>query len=116
MNIGVDLCHIPRVERLIERRPSFLSRFFTDQEQACFQGAQTVAAHFALKEAFAKALGTGVVGFDLIEVEVLRRDSGAPYILVHGRAKARLNEQGYEDILCSMSHEKDYAIGMVVLK
>lgn len=116
MNIGVDLCNIPRVERLIKRRPSFTSRFFTEKEQTLFSGAQTVAAHFAIKEAFAKALGTGVVGFDLIEVEVLRNPAGAPYILVHGRAKARLDELGYEKILCSMSHDRDYAIGMVVLK
>lgn len=118
MNIGVDLCHIPRVEQLIKRRPSFTERFFTENEQALFAGkssAQTVAAHFAIKEAFAKALGTGVVGFDLHEVEVLRNPAGAPYILVHGRAKARLAESGYKTIRCSMSHDKDYAIGMVVL-
>jgi holo-[acyl-carrier protein] synthase len=119
MNLGVDLCHIPRVEQLIRRRPGFTRRFFTEKEQVLFDKpnpAQTVAAHFALKEAFAKALGTGVVGFDLNEVEVLRNSAGAPLILVHGRAKARLDEQGYCEIVCSMSHDKDYAIGMVILK
>lgn len=118
MNIGVDLCHIPRVEQLIKRRPVFSERFFTPNEQALFSKQNpevTIAAHFALKEAFSKALGTGVVGFDLDEVEVLRNQAGAPYILLHGRAKARLAEAGYQTIRCSMSHEKDYAIGMVVL-
>lgn len=118
MNIGVDLCHIPRFERLIERQPEFRRRFFTPKEQALFQGAsgtQTLAANFAVKEAFGKALGTGVVGFNLNEVEVLRKTSGAPEVILHGAALERLFEQGYKDILCSISHDGEYAIGMVLL-
>lgn len=118
MNIGIDLCHIPRIEELMARQPKFVSRFFSPQEQLLFIGsrpAQAVASNFAVKEAFSKALGTGVVGFNLNEIEVLRNQAGAPYILVHGQAKARLDEAGYQTIRCSMSHEKDYAVGMVVL-
>lgn len=118
MNIGVDLCHIPRIEALLARRPSFASRFFSEREQALFHGArlaQAVASNFAVKEAFSKALGTGVVGFDLDEIEVLRNEAGAPYVLVHGRAKARMEELGYRTIRCSISHDRDYAVGLVVL-
>lgn len=118
MNIGVDLCHIPRIEGLITRHSNFTSRFFTSKEQELFQGArqaQAVASNFAVKEAFSKALGTGVVGFDLDEVEVLRQASGAPYVVLHGQALARLEDQGYTTILCSISHDRDYAVGLVVL-
>lgn len=49
---------------------------------------ETIAANFAAKEAFAKALGTGVRGFSLNEVSVLRGELGAPYIKLAGNAKA----------------------------
>lgn len=118
MNVGIDLCHIPRMEALIDRQPGFIGRFFTEREQGLFQGAriaQAVAANFAVKEAFSKALGTGVVGFNLVDVEVLRNERGAPYVLLHGEAQTRMEDMGYETIRCSISHDREYAVGLVVL-
>jgi len=45
----------------------------------------TIAANFAAKEAFSKALGTGVRGFLLAEVSVLRNELGAPYLALSGQ-------------------------------
>lgn len=119
MNLGVDLCNIRRIERLMRRRPSFARRFFSEKEQQFFEerrfSAATIAANFALKEAFAKALGTGIRGFNLQDIEVLRLESGAPVIHLYDRAQHLFKQKGYENILCSLSHDTDYCVGMVVL-
>lgn len=119
MTLGVDLCNIRRIERLMLRRPVFAQRFFTQAEYRFFKernfSAATLAANFALKEAFAKALGTGIRGFNLQDVEVLRLESGAPVIHLYRRAQLLFTEKGYENILCSLSHDTDYCVGMVVL-
>ena len=61
--IGVDMLEIARMERVIERRPSFLKRVFTKEERAyCGRRARPAehyAARFAAREAVLKALGTG---------------------------------------------------------
>ena len=88
---GMDLVEVDRIARAMETGP-FLRRFFSPEEQAYFllrkQAPQTVAANFAAKEAFAKAMGTGVPGFALREVAVLRDPLGRPYLSLSGRAAA----------------------------
>ena len=81
-----------RFRRLLERRPRFAARCFTEGEQSDAGGsgdrAQSLAARFAAKEAVMKALGTGLGGFALTDVEV-RRTAGtgatrnAPYLVLH---------------------------------
>ena len=62
--IGIDLCEIARMQRLLDEGHS-LRRMFTEEEQAYIAGkaasaAQTMAGMFAAKEAVLKALGTGL--------------------------------------------------------
>ena len=119
MNIGVDIVQISRIERLIERQPNFVPRFFTAAEVEFFKrrnsSAQVIAGNFALKEALSKALGTGFVGFMLSDVEVLRNELGAPTVRLYGPAETLFHEKGYQTILASLSHDGDYAVGMVVI-
>ena len=72
---GIDLVEVERIARSMEAGP-FLERFFSPEERALLlerkNAPQSVAANFAAKEAFAKAMGTGVRGFRLDEVSVLR--------------------------------------------
>ncbi len=74
---------------------------------------ETIAANFAAKEAFAKALGTGVRGFSLGEVSVLRDRLGAPYFLLSGRAKQLAEERGLA-FSVSLTHTDALAAAFVV--
>lgn len=79
----------------------------------CGKKAESVAANFAAKEAFSKALGTGVRGFSLNEVSVLRDESGAPFFAFSGNAERIVKERklGFS---VSLSHTKNMACAMVV--
>ena len=114
--IGTDIVEISRLAKAIENS-RFLIRYFTEAENEYFllknNNPQTVAASFAAKEAFSKALGTGFRGFALKDVEVLRDKSGKPYINVYNNAK-RLADGG--KIHLSLSHSHKYATAFVVIE
>ena len=55
------------------------------------------ASDFAGKEAVVKAFGTGFAGIDACEVEILRRESGAPYVTLYGAARKKAEEMGITD-------------------
>ncbi len=116
LQTGVDMVEIDRIRRSM-RHPRFLQRFFGEQEQSWLISkdcpAQSVAANFCAKEAFAKALGTGVRGFSLKEVEVLRNASGAPYFHFSGRAKELVEASGLA-FSVSLSHTRKLALAFVV--
>ncbi len=114
--IGCDIIEIERISKADER---FLEKHFTEAERELFQKKkqpQTIAANFAAKEAFSKALGTGVRGFSLIDVEVLRDDMGKPYINLYGNAKELCRKAGVREIFVSLSHSKELAMAYVVLE
>ncbi len=112
---GIDLVEVARVRKSVEN-PRFLSRYFSEGERAIFaqkpNAHQTVAAHFAAKEAFAKALGTGVRGFALCEIEILRNELGAPFFVFSGGALALVQKMGYRFSL-SITHTREYAAAVV---
>lgn len=112
---GVDLTEVERIKRSIKNK-RFLQRVFSAEELELFESRsmnpQTIAANFAAKEAFAKALGTGVRGFSLNEVSVLRDGLGAPYIKLCGNAEKLALKSG----LCfsvSLSHTNELAVAFV---
>ena len=90
--IGNDLIEIARVLKAC-RSESFVSKVYTDSERReASEHKRRLAGDFAVKEAVAKALGTGFAGFGPIDIEVLRDDNGRPYAVLHGGA-ARLAEE-----------------------
>ncbi|MBQ4152902.1 MAG: holo-ACP synthase [Oscillospiraceae bacterium] len=113
---GIDLIKIDRMKEAM-KNPRFLTRVFSVAELSLFEErnyrAETVAANFAAKEAFSKALGTGVRGFSLNEVSVLRDTLGKPYFLLEGRAK-QLAEQAGLFFSVSLTHTEDTAAAFVV--
>jgi holo-[acyl-carrier protein] synthase len=113
METGVDLVEIPRIAKAMEKE-AFLRRFFSEEEQAYFQeramAPQTVAGHFAAKEAFSKALGTGIRGFELREVSIRRDSLGKPSFRLTGKA-AEL-ARGWSFSL-SITHTRDTAAAVV---
>lgn len=117
--IGVDMLQIARMERVIERRPSFLRRVFTDEERAycerCARPAEHYAARFAAREAVLKALGTGFAGgIGLHDVSVGTDASGRPKALLSGRAAEVAAAQGVREIALSISYTRDVAVANAV--
>ncbi len=116
--IGVDMTTVSRIKKSMEN-PRFAPFVFGEKERElfCAQNPKyhSLAANFAAKEAFAKALGSGVRGFGLNEVEVLRDDMGAPYFVFSGKA-LEIVLSGRYTAQVSLSHEGDTAIAMVLLE
>lgn len=113
--VGIDLIEVARIRESMEN-PRFVSRVFGKEEQKLFVGAhaaERAAANYAAKEAFSKALGTGIVGFSLYEVEVLRDARGAPYLQFSGKAAELVRERKLR-FLCSLTHTTDHAEAIVI--
>ena len=91
--LGVDAVDIARFAAVLERRPRLRERLFTAEELVDAgerRGtAASLAARFAAREATMKALGVGLGAFDFRDVSVARTGSGAPRLVVTGRARAR---------------------------
>lgn len=106
----------------IERTPRFAERVFTEAERAYCESrgavaAQHYAARFAAKEAALKALQTGWSGgVSWQDVEVSARESGAPLILFHGRARELYEQTGATAAHLSIAHTTEHAIAEVVLE
>ncbi len=111
VGIGVDVCEVARVERLMESTPRLLERLFTAQERGL--PAESLAARFAAKEAVAKVLGApGNLSWQDVWVE--RGPSGAPSLHVSGSVAARAAQAGVTTWHVSLSHDGGVALAMVV--
>ncbi len=114
MRVGIDCVDIVRIEKSIEIQ-GFLERIFSKDELSMFakrkMNPQTIAANFAAKEAFSKSLGTGIRGFKLKEVSVLRDELGAPYIELTGNAA---EIAGDTQFTVSITHTDTIATAIVI--
>lgn len=117
--IGVDFIEVGRIQKTINNYgEQFLNRIFTNGEQLyCSRkphSAQHYAARFAAKEAFSKALGTGIMyKFSWKDVEVTRHPSGKPIINYTGYFK---NELKQSEIFLTLTHTADHAMAVVVIE
>ena len=114
--IGIDTVTVARVEKSMQRE-GFLCRCFSPEEQAQLTGrkSESAAACFAAKEAFGKALGTGVSGFSLHEVALLRDADGRPRLAFSGEAALIVWEKRLVPHV-SVTHEGGFATCMVILE
>ena len=118
--IGIDVVNVRRMKKWREI-PGILERYFhPDELSAALEkrgGADSsLAARFAAKEAFGKALGSGLAGIVLRDMMVKNKHNGQPEMIVSGTALAALEQRGASHIHISLSHERDNAIAMVVLE
>ncbi len=115
--IGVDAVDVARFRSALERTPSMRQRLFTDEEisLAVERGndAATLAARFAVREATMKALGVGLGAFDFHDVWVRKAQSGAPELVISGRAAALATDRGVSGWHLSLSHTESVAIAVV---
>jgi holo-[acyl-carrier protein] synthase len=120
--IGVDLVHIPRMEKIMNRwGERFFCRVFTEYEQSlCLSRPRPDAAfalRFAAKEAFSKAIGLGMrEGLKWRDIEIFHYPGGRPGIRVSGRARVHCRERGIIGMHVSLSDETEYATATVVLE
>jgi holo-[acyl-carrier protein] synthase len=113
--VGIDIVEISRVRESVQKyQKAFLNRIFTSGEIAyCRRDGKELkypelAARFAAKEAFVKAMGTGMAAYNWKEIEVIKETSGKPVLKVKGKKlkKAHL----------SLSHSRDYAAAVVYVE
>ena len=114
MKVGIDSVDLDRIEKSLEIK-GFTDKVYSLKERVFLavkkDPVPSAAGNFAAKEAFSKALGTGVRGFALNEVSILRDDLGAPYIELLGRAKEVA--QGLE-FTVSITHTDTVATAIVI--
>ncbi|NTW99225.1 MAG: holo-[acyl-carrier-protein] synthase [Geobacteraceae bacterium] len=120
--IGVDIVAMERFQRFIDAGNSaILDRLFTQAERSLCGNrkdtASCLAARFAAKEAFLKALGTGLRdGISWQEMEVSNDALGKPELTLSGKAAVRVQGNGVNRVHLSLSHDSGSAIAMVVLE
>jgi len=118
--IGIDVIEVERIEEAVEEfGERFLERIFTAGERDYCSGQKRPAIHYAArwaaKEAVSKAFGTGIgeeLGWQ--DMEVCRRTSGEPELVLHGRGRAFAVEHGIQQIKISLTHAKSYAAANAV--
>jgi len=122
LGIGVDLVENRRMRQTLERwGERFRGKVFRRAEcEYCDRRAapwRHYAARFAVKEAVAKAFGTGIGAHaDWLDIEVLRESGGgAPRVELHGHARRTAEERGVGRVLVSLAHTHEYAVAQVVL-
>jgi holo-[acyl-carrier protein] synthase len=112
IGIGIDIIELERIKEIMGNQ-RFLERILTERErQACAtlsEGRQVefVAGRFAAKEAYSKAVGTGI-GKELsfLDMEIMNEESGKPIFRV----------QTIHNVHLSISHSKDYAVAQVIIE
>ncbi len=122
LGVGIDLIEVERIRASHERfGERFLNRILRPAEIAyCLafsQPAPHLAARFAAKEAISKAFGTGI-GAELgwLDMEVGRRESGQPFVILHDRGLDLLARRGGGQIQLSLSHTQQHACAVALLE
>lgn len=122
IGIGVDVIECSRIQNSIERfGDRFLHRVFTEGEIEYSMSMKFPERHFAArfagKEAVAKAFGTGIgktVGWRNIDIR--KKESGEPFLVFSGPAKAFATERGITSALITLSHTENYGVACVVFE
>ncbi|MDY7221015.1 holo-ACP synthase [Halalkalibacterium halodurans] len=110
---GIDIVELERIQSMVEKHPRFVKKILTENEQEVFarlsrrRRLEYIAGRFAAKEAFVKAVGTGISAeYGWHDVEVLSDERGKPVLSVNLDATIHV----------SISHSQSYAIAQVILE
>ena len=122
LGTGIDLIEVTRIrsshekfgERFVQRilRPAEIAYCLAHRDPA-----PHLAARFAAKEAISKAFGTGLgaqLGWQ--DLEIGRRESGEPFVILHGGGELLFRQRGATRLHLTLSHTQQYAIAMAVLE
>jgi holo-[acyl-carrier protein] synthase len=119
--IGTDIIEIARVESKLSRTRGLREKVFTPREieysESRGKSGQHLAARFAAKEAFLKAMGTGWrSGYRFNDIEIVNDELGKPEVFVHGKVKDFCEANGIRRFYVTLSHSKELAKAVVVLE
>ena len=122
LGTGIDIIEVERIRASYEKfGERFLNRILKPAEIAYCLGhkrpAPFLAARFAAKEAISKAFGTGIgkhLGWQ--DLEVARKLSGEPYVILHGQGLRLFEQRGARLIQLSLSHTEQHATAMAILE
>ena len=122
LGVGIDLIEVDRVRQSYEKfGQRFLNKVLRAEEaDYCLSHhdpAPFIAVRFAAKEAVSKAFGTGIgsqLGWQ--EMEVARRDSGEPYLILHGQGLELMRQRNGIRVHLSLTHTRSYASAVAILE
>jgi holo-[acyl-carrier protein] synthase len=122
LGTGIDIIEVARVASAYEKHGDrFLHRILRPAEIAyCLTHkipGPFLAARFAAKEAVSKAFGTGIgaqLGWQ--DIEICRKDSGEPFILLHDKAQQLLTARAARVVHITISHTATHASAMSILE
>ena len=122
LGVGIDLIEVARIAASYEKFGGrFLNRILLPGEiEYCLTHktpAPFLAARFAAKEAISKAFGTGIgaqLGWH--DMEVRRKESGEPFVVLHGKGPGLLAARRGRAVLISLSHTQTHATAVAVLE
>lgn len=113
IGIGVDVVHIDRFEKTLERSASLRTRLFTEDERDL--PMRSLAGRFAAKEALAKALGAPA-GLRFLDAEVVKDTNGQPSFVITGTVAVRAEQLGVAHLHLTITHDAGIASAMVVVE
>ncbi|NIH16366.1 holo-ACP synthase [Serratia symbiotica] len=122
LGLGTDIVEMGRIEAVVERSGDLLARrVLSAAEWELYQQHQQpvrfLAKRFAVKEAAAKAFGTGISnGFVFNQFEVFNDGLGKPNIRLHDHAAEMAQEMGVTAIHVSLADERRYACATVIIE
>lgn len=122
LGTGIDIIEVNRIQTSHEKfGERFLNKILHPNEIAyCLSHRSPgpfLAARFAAKEAVSKAFGTGI-GAELgwRDIEVCRKESGEPFVVLHGKGLELLHARGGRVVHLTLSHTQAYAVAMAILE
>lgn len=113
--IGIDIIELSRIKKGLERNEKLVDRILTKEEKKIYtclssssRKVEFTAGRFAAKEAYAKALGTGLGKLSFQDIEILPDSAGAPELKAEHQQNLR--------VFVSISHSREYAVAQVVIE
>jgi len=113
--IGIDIVSIKRIEKSINKfGHKAKNRFMTINEQNSAKKISSIAGIWASKEAFSKAIGTGIGSeFSFLDIEILKDKKGKPYInIINPNLKQKLQNKKID---VSITHDGGFAISAIII-
>jgi holo-[acyl-carrier protein] synthase len=123
LGLGIDIVDIERIQKKVQKGDAFKNLVFSAREiNDCEQKRnpyESFAARFAAKEAFVKALGTGITfEYDFNELEIVNDDKGKPSFLYSEKVKNMILERfaTLPQVIVSLSHSNNQSVAVVILE
>ena len=122
LGTGIDIIEVARIASSLEKfGDRFVNRILLPDELAYCRlhrnPAPFIAVRFAAKEAISKSFGTGIgAALGWRDMEIRRKESGEPFVVLHGQGRALFEKRGAQRLLVSLSHTEHYAAATAVLE